>query len=70
MLNTKGLVALTELKVSWRLFKVENWGQNITRDRPSQIWSYVLMKRALLYVSTLNNHWLHPQKQDSGSNIY
>ena len=60
MLNTKGLVGLTEHeKVGWRLIKVENWDNK--RDRHIRIWFYFLMKLALLQVIlTLNNHWLDP----------
>ena len=34
MLNTKGLVALTEQQqVGWRLIKIENWDKKIAREQ-------------------------------------
>ena len=51
MLNTKGLVALTEnQQVYWRLIKAENCDNKNIADIYSRIWFYFLMKFTLLHV--------------------
>ena len=48
MLNTKGLVTLTEYQqMGWRLIKVENC-DNLSETH-SQMWFYFLMKFILFY---------------------
>ena len=50
MLNTKGLVALTEhQQVGWRLIKVENQDKKITKDIHSQFWPLKNMAWILKY---------------------
>ena len=65
MLNTKDLVALTEhQRVGWRLINVENWVNKNYEWHNSWIWSYFLMKLALLQVIlTLNTtDWIHKHR--------
>ena len=62
MLNTKGLVALTEYEqVSWNWSKYKAGMTKITRNIHSQIWFYFLMNITLLQlILILNKHWLDP----------
>ena len=63
MLNTKGLVALTERqKMGWRLINVENLdNKNYSRHAYSAIWFYSLINLPLLQIIlTLSNLWLNP----------
>ena len=58
MLNTKGLVTLTEYQqVGWRLNKVENcdnlWEAYIAESDFTFLWNLLLQ-----VILTLSNHWL------------
>ena len=58
MLNTKGLVTLTEYQqVGWRLIKVENcdnlWEAYIAESDFTFLWNLLLQ-----VILTLSNHWL------------